>query len=108
MNVTEEVLAELFAIGLEQAKNTLRATLQRATQLALLPISHRYRADWQLSTKQLNQKFASDSVQIWDISVEIYHQGIPAVNFISLKDKDIEFIQEFRGTINNKAIKDAK
>ena len=59
---TVEVLAERFAIGLQRAKDTMKATFQRAVRSALLPISRRYRADRQLNTKQLKGKFATDTL----------------------------------------------
>ena len=59
---TAEVLAERFAIGIQRARDTMRATFQRAVRSAILPISRRYRADRQLSVKQLKGKFASDTL----------------------------------------------
>jgi len=50
-----EVLADRFGIGLERARQTLRATTQRGTRSALLPISRRYRADRQFGVKRLDQ-----------------------------------------------------
>ena len=57
-----ELLAERFAIGLQRARNTLRVTFQRAIRSAILPISRRYRADRQFNTKQLQGKFATDTL----------------------------------------------
>ena len=57
-----EVLADHFAIGLHRAKETLKATLQRGTRSAILPISRRYRADRQYGIKRLNGKFATDTL----------------------------------------------
>ena len=42
---TAENLAELWGIGLIRAKATLKATTQRGTRSAILPLSRRYRAD---------------------------------------------------------------
>ena len=49
--MSAEVLADRFGIGLERARQTLRATTQRATRSALLPISRRYCADRQFDVK---------------------------------------------------------
>ena len=53
-----EILGEHVAIGLEQAKDTLKTTFQRAARLALFLISRRYWADQQLNVGQLSGKFA--------------------------------------------------
>ena len=44
IKMSAEVLADRFGIGLERARQTLRATMQRGTRSALFPISRRYRA----------------------------------------------------------------
>ena len=61
MKMSAEVLADRFDIGLERARQTLKATAQRGTRSALLPISRRYRADRQFGVKRLNGKFATDT-----------------------------------------------
>ena len=60
--MSAEVLADRFGIGLERARQTLKATTQRGTRSALLPISRRYRADRQFGVKRLNGKFATDTI----------------------------------------------
>ena len=60
--VSAEVLADRFAIGIERAHQTLRATLQRGTRSAILPIGRRYRADRQFRVKRLDGKFATDTL----------------------------------------------
>ena len=60
--VSAEVLADRFGIGLNRARDTLKATHQRGVRSALLPISRRYRADRQFDTKRLKGKFATDTV----------------------------------------------
>ena len=57
-----EVLADRFGIGLERAIQTLKATTQRGTISALLPISRRYRADRKFGVRRLNGKFATDTI----------------------------------------------
>jgi hypothetical protein len=57
-----EVLADRFGIGIERARQTLKATTQKGTRSALLPISRRYRADRQFGVKKLNGKFATDTI----------------------------------------------
>ena len=56
--VTTKKLSEMFYIGLERARATLRATNQHGTRSAVLPISRRYRADRRFNIKQLNEKSA--------------------------------------------------
>ena len=60
--ISAEVLADRFAIGIERAKHTLQATLQRGVRSAILPIGRRYRADRQFRVKRLNGKFATDTL----------------------------------------------
>ena len=62
IKMSAEVLADRFGIGLERARQTLKATTQRGTRSALLPISRRYRADRQFGVKRLNGKFATDTI----------------------------------------------
>ena len=62
IKMSAEVLADRFGIGLERARQTLRATTQRGTRSALLPISRRYRADRQFGVKRLDGKFATDTI----------------------------------------------
>ena len=51
--MSAEVLADRFGIGLERARQTLKATTQRGTRSALLPISRRYRADRHFGVKRI-------------------------------------------------------
>ena len=57
-----ETIAERFAIGLQKARETMRATFQRGVRSAILPISRRYKADRQFSVKRLDGKFATDTL----------------------------------------------
>ena len=59
---SSEVLADRFAIGIERANATMKATLQRGVRSAILPISRRYRADRQFNVKRLAGKFATDTL----------------------------------------------
>jgi hypothetical protein len=59
--VTAEAIAEKFRISIPQAQWTLRVTTQRGVRSAILPISRRFRADYMLSVKQLQGKFATDT-----------------------------------------------
>ena len=76
--LSAEVLADQFAIGLQQARETLKATLQRGMRSAILLIARRYRADWQYSVKRLNGKYATET--LWaktrslrgNIAVQVY------------------------------------
>lgn len=58
---TAESLSERFGIGIQRARETLKATLQRGVRSAILPISRRYRADRMFMKKRLNGKFSSDT-----------------------------------------------
>ena len=60
--ISAEVLADRFAIGIGRARATLEATLQRGVRSAILPISRRYRADRQFGVKRLKGKFATDTL----------------------------------------------
>ena len=61
-NITAETLSENFGIGPERAKATLRATTQRGTKSAILPIARRYRADRMFDVPRLRSKFATDTI----------------------------------------------
>ena len=67
--MSAELLAGRFGIGLERARHNLKATTQRGTRSALLPISRRYRADRQFGVRRLNGKFATDTAR-YDDSLE--------------------------------------
>ena len=60
--VSAEVLADRYAIGLQRARDTLAATMQKGTRSAILPISRRYRADRRFSVKRLKGNFSSDTL----------------------------------------------
>ena len=62
VNMSAEVLADRFGIGLERARQTLKETNQIGTRSALLPISRRYRADSQFGVRRLNGKFATYTI----------------------------------------------
>ena len=68
--ITAEDLAEKFCIGVERAKATLRATRQRGTRSAILPISRRYRADRRFEVRRLDGKFATDTLWSKVLSLE--------------------------------------
>ena len=51
--ISAEVLADRFGIGIDRANTTLKATLQRGTRSAILPIIRRYRSDIQYGFKRL-------------------------------------------------------
>ena len=78
--MSAEVLDNRFGISLDRARQTLKATTQRGTRSALLPISRRYRADRQFGVRRLNGKFSTDT--IWakiktlrrNVSSQIYSQ----------------------------------
>ena len=76
--VSAEVLADRFAIGIQQAKETLKATMQRGTRSAILPISRRYRADRQYGVKRLNGKYATDTLwaKLGHLEVTSLHKSI--------------------------------
>ena len=61
LKATAESLAELWHIGLNKAKQTLRATTQRGTRSAILRLSRRYRSDRMYSIKRLQGCFATDT-----------------------------------------------
>ena len=58
--VSAEALADRFAIGIDRARATLKATHQKGTGSGVLPLSRRCRADRQCLGKQLNAEFATD------------------------------------------------
>ena len=60
--ISAEVLSDRFGIGIKHAKAMLRATVQRGMQYAILLISRRYLSDRQHTVKQLNGRFATDTI----------------------------------------------
>src|SRR6056300_2119734 len=59
--VTPEMLSERWGISAERARATLRATLQRGTRSAILPLARRYRAARMLERPILKGKFSTDT-----------------------------------------------
>ena len=59
-NVTAENLSERLGISVGRARATLKATLQRGTRSAILPLGRRYRADRMLLKPRLHGKFSTD------------------------------------------------
>ena len=106
--ISAEVLADRFAIGLERAKATLNATLQRGTRSAILPISRRYRADRQFGVKRLNGKFATDT--LWanasslrgNVAAQVYSNknGFSKVYFMS-NANDENISNTLKGFVND-------
>ena len=60
--MSAEVLADRFAIGVQRARDTMAATMQKGTRSAVLPISRRYRADRRFGVKRLSGKFSTDTL----------------------------------------------
>ena len=58
---TPEQLSEHFGISVQRASATMRATLQRGTRSAILPLSRRYRADRMYDAPVLKGKFSTDT-----------------------------------------------
>ena len=61
VKMSAEVLADRFCIGLERARQTLKATTLRGTRSALLPISRIYRSDRKFGVRRMNRNFATDT-----------------------------------------------
>ena len=57
-----ETLAEKFGIGLQRARDMLKATTQQGMRSAILPISRQYHADCMYCVKRLNAKFLTDTM----------------------------------------------
>jgi hypothetical protein len=61
--ISSAQLSERWAIGLNQAKQTIRVTTQRGTRSAILPLSRRYRTDRMYHQKKLRgPKFYTDTL----------------------------------------------
>jgi hypothetical protein len=61
--ISSEQLSERWAIGLNQAKQTIRVTTQRGMRSAILPLSCRYRTDRMYHQKKLRgPKFYTDTL----------------------------------------------
>jgi len=61
--ISSEQLSERWAIGLNQAKQTIKVTTQRGIRSAILPLSRRYRTDRMYHPKKLRgPKFYTDTL----------------------------------------------
>lgn len=58
---TPETLSERWGISTQRARATMRATLQRGTRSAILPLARRYRADRMFERPRLKGKFSTDT-----------------------------------------------
>ena len=58
---TPEMLSERWGISTQRARGTMRATLQRGTRSAILPLARRYRADRMFERPRLKGKFSTDT-----------------------------------------------
>jgi hypothetical protein len=58
---TAELLSETFGIGIDRARKTLLATLQKGTRSAILPLERRYHADRRFEARRLKGKFSTDT-----------------------------------------------
>jgi len=58
---TADLLSETFGIGIDRARKTLAATLQKGTRSAILPLERRYHADRRFETRRLKGKFSTDT-----------------------------------------------
>ena len=62
--VNASKLSELWGIGIKRATATLGVTTQHGVRSAILPLSHRYRADCMYKMKRLDSKFATDTFSL--------------------------------------------
>ncbi|KAI2506215.1 hypothetical protein MHU86_8250 [Fragilaria crotonensis] len=61
--ISSKQLSERWAIGLNQAKQTIKVTTQRGARSAILPLSRRYRTDRMYHQKKLRgPKFYTDTL----------------------------------------------
>ena len=60
--ISAESLSELWAIGPNKARATLRVTTQNGVRSAILPLSRRYRSDRMYNVKRLKGRFATDTI----------------------------------------------
>ena len=72
LKVSADQLSERWCIGPKRASATLKATTQKGTRSAILPISRRYIADRMYSLKRLRGKFATDTFYPKTKSLNLY------------------------------------
>jgi hypothetical protein len=58
--VLPQALSEQWQVGLEQAKETLKRTMQQLARPAVIPLARQYRADRRFQMKRLDGVWASD------------------------------------------------
>jgi hypothetical protein len=61
LKLDAQAISQMWGIGINRARATLKCTTQRGIRSAILPLSKRYRADRMYNLKQLNSKFATDT-----------------------------------------------
>jgi hypothetical protein len=61
---TADELSNLWGIGLETAKKTLRVTTRRGVRSAVLPLSRRYQTDLFYQKPRLHGRFYSDTILV--------------------------------------------
>ena len=62
LKLSAKQLSELWCIGPQRAKQTMRVTTQRGVRSAIMPLSRRYRADRRFNKRRLVHKFATDTL----------------------------------------------
>ena len=61
-SVTPEVLSEIWGIGLQQAKKTLKRTTQNFFRSATMPLGRRYRSDRHFEKPRLRGDWSADTL----------------------------------------------
>ena len=76
LNTTLEDLSERWEISVSQAAATLKSTIQKRVQWAIIPLSHRYRADCMFHVKRLQFTIATDTMhsKVNSIHCDYYYQ----------------------------------
>ena len=92
--VKPELIAQKWGIGLEKARQTLKATTQQAVRSAVLPLKRRYRTDLlSQRLRRLNCKFYTDTLFSKQVSVngnkcaQLFTDGEGAVIIYPMKSK---------------------
>ena len=67
-----EDLSERWGLSISQAALTLKATTQKLTRSAIMPLERRYRADWMFNVRRIHGKMSTNTM---DARCQSIHDG---------------------------------
>ena len=62
LKASDELIADLWCVGIKRSQATRGVTNQRGVRLAILPLARIYREDTVFSMRRLNARFVTDTL----------------------------------------------